>query len=129
LRILTAAALSVLAAVAGAGPAQGASFTSPRTLADWEPGGTRLVAAPGAAAWTHAEGLRFWRDGDALARIPAREGMVQDIAVGAPAARPFVAWVDSAMQLHAFTELTVRVSDAAGNARTVRRAIRLRRPT
>ena len=119
MRILTAAALSVLAAVAGAGPAHGASFTSPRTLADWEPGGTRLVAAPGAAAWTHADGLRFWRDGDALARIPGREGMVQDIAVGAPAARPFVAWVDSAMQLHAFTERDELVAGTTDRVRNL----------
>ena len=119
MRIFTAATLSVLAAAAGAGPAQGASFTSPRTLADWEHGGTRLVAAPGAAAWTHAEGLRFWRAGDALARIPGREGMVQDIAVGAPAARPFVAWVDSAMQLHAFTERDELVAGATDRVRNL----------
>ena len=104
MRILTAAALSVLAAVAGAGPAHGASFSAPRTLADWAPDAHRLVAAPGAALWTHPEGLRFSLDGAPPVRIPGGEGMVQDLDVGAPAARPYAAWVDSQMRLHAFTE-------------------------
>jgi hypothetical protein len=103
MRSFPTAALTLLAVLAGAGSAQGASFSSPRTLADWAPGDARLAVAPGAAAWTHAEGLRFWRDGGALARIPGAEGMVQDLVVGA-SARPFAAWVDSQMRLHAFTE-------------------------
>ena len=67
MRSLPAAALTLLAVLAGAGSAQGASFSSPRTLADWAPGDARLAVAPGAAAWTHAGGLRFWRDRGTLA--------------------------------------------------------------
>ena len=87
MRTLTAA-LTLVAALAAPGAAQGASFTSPRTLADWAPGGELLATAPGAAAWTHPDGMRFWRDGGGLARIPGGEGMVQDVAVGA-SARPW----------------------------------------
>ena len=118
MRALPTAALALLAALAGAGSAHGASFTSPRTLADWEPGGTRLAAAPGAAAWTRADSLRFWRDGAGLARIPGGEGMVQDLTVGA-SARPFAAWVDSQMRLHAFTERDELVAGTVDRVRNL----------
>lgn len=99
----TLTAVTAFATLILAGAAQAATFTSPRTLADWSPGGQMLAAAPGAAVWTHPEGMRFWRDGAGLARIPGGEGMVQEVLVGA-ASRPFAAWVDSQMRLHAYTE-------------------------
>lgn len=96
------AAVTTLAALALAAPAQGSDFTAPRTLADWGPGGGTLTVAPGAAAWWHPTGVRISSAGTAPMRIPG-EGLVQDIGVASAGGRPVVAWADSVARLHAFS--------------------------
>ena len=111
------AAVTALAALAVAVPAQGSDFTAPRTLADWGPGGEVLAAAPGAAAWTHPTGLRISRDGGAPARIPGA-GLVQDVGLASAGGEPVAGWVDSEMRLHAFAG---RETIVAGTMERVRK--------
>jgi len=96
------AAVTALAALAIAAPAQGSAFTAPRTLADWGPGGEVLRAAPGAAAWTHPTGMRISRGGGIPERVLGA-GLVQDVGLASAGGEPVAAWVDSEMRLHAFT--------------------------
>ena len=111
------AAVTTLAALAVAAPAQGSAFTAPRTLADWGPGGEVLAAAPGAAAWTHPTGMRISRGGGVPQRIPGA-GLVQDVGLASADGEPVAAWVDSEMRLHAFAG---RESIVAGTMERVRK--------
>src|SRR5215218_7577494 len=99
---LAAAALSLVIALAAASPAPASTFTAPRTLADWGPGGDTLAVAPGAAAWSHPTGVRIARAGAAPIRVPG-EGLVQDMDVASAHGQPVAAWADSGARLHAFT--------------------------
>ena len=111
------AAVTALAALAVAATAQGSAFTAPRTLADWGPGGEVLVAAPGAAAWTHPTGVRISRGGGVPERVPGA-GLVQDVSLASAGGEPVAAWVDSEMRLHTFTG---RESIVAGTMERVRK--------
>ncbi len=102
MRILPAAALTVLAALAGTAPALGSAFTEPVTLADWSLGGGTLAVADGAAAWSHPTGVRISAAGGVPIRVPG-DGLVQDIDVASADDAPVVAWADAGARLHAYT--------------------------
>src|SRR5688500_11237541 len=96
-------ALTVSAAFAVAAPAGASEFSEPRTLSDWGPAAEVMATAPGAAFWTHPDGMRLWRDGHGVRRFPG-EGLVQDVAVASGGGAPLAGWVDAEMRLHAVTD-------------------------